>query len=106
MRLASSSLLPLASLGAAALLLLLLSPAAEAKVGKTKLSPDGLETSQIGLGALHFAELDGKDAHVCGAVDAWVLCCVSDGIIPGRPSVSIVWWRRRLLLLPPWRRLT
>ena len=72
MRLASSSLLPLASLGAAALLLL--PPVTEAKVGKTKLSPDGLETSQIGLGALHFAELDGKDAHVCGGVDAWVVC--------------------------------
>ncbi len=34
----------------------------EAAVGKTKLSPDGMETSQIGLGALHFAELDGAEA--------------------------------------------
>lgn len=40
-------------------LLLLLPALAAAKVGKTKLSPDGLETSEMGLGGLHFAELDG-----------------------------------------------
>lgn len=33
-----------------------------AKVGKTKLAPDGLETSQMGLGALHFAELPDAQA--------------------------------------------
>lgn len=80
MRLPPFSLLPMALLGAAALPLLLLLPTtAEAKVGKTKLSPDGLETSQMGLGALHFAELDGKDACVGRGGPGWgwvfwVLC--------------------------------
>lgn len=44
---------------AASLLLLALPLLAAAKVGRTKLSPDGLETSQMALGGLHFAELDG-----------------------------------------------
>lgn len=72
MRLPSPSL-PLAA--SAALLLLLAAssvPGAQAKVGKTKLSPDGLETSEMGLGALHFAELDGGcGRRMCGG---WGLC--------------------------------
>jgi hypothetical protein len=53
------------ALAAAALLPAL----ALAKVGRTKLSPEGLETSQMGLGGLHFAELDGTCAQ----------CWVDDG---------------------------
>lgn len=45
----------------AGLLLLGSTGGVQAKVGKTKLSPDGLQTSAIGLGALHFAELSGAE---------------------------------------------
>lgn len=88
MRLLSSPL-PLAPTAAAALLLLLAAaavPTAEAKVGKTKLSPDGLETSEMGLGALHFAELDGGwvlDVGVVGGLGRSVgSVCLSGGLAP------------------------
>lgn len=44
-------------------LMALLPLLAVAKVGRTKLSSDGLETSAMALGGLHFAELDGA-CHV------------------------------------------
>lgn len=48
---------------------LFLAGAVEAKVGKTKLAPDGLETSQMGLGGLHFAELDGMYRMIYVSLD-------------------------------------
>lgn len=46
----------------------------KASVGKIKLAPDGLETSRIGLGALHFPELESKYTIylcVCQAAEVW-----------------------------------
>lgn len=65
MRLAASTAFPLLLAAACC------AGVALAKVGKTKLSPDGLETSEIGLGALHFAELDGTWVCGLGAVQWW-----------------------------------
>lgn len=65
---------------------LVLPALAAAKVGKTKLSPEGLETSEMGLGGLHFAELDGACMCVgwglyCGLIDlpsgGWGSVCLT-----------------------------
>lgn len=72
--------LALSALGLLALLPLL----AVAKVGRTKLSSDGLETSAMALGGLHFAELDGACAIVCGLCVATY--CWARGLLgAGRP---------------------
>jgi len=64
---------------------------AQAKVGRTKLSPDGLETSQIGLGGLHFAELDGAWVWVCVVGVGW--CGVAaGGMGGGLPRGCGCWW--------------
>ena len=43
-----------------ALAVLLASSLVDAKVGRIKLAPNGMETSEIGLGGLHLPELESK----------------------------------------------